>query len=412
MIPVITICTCGMLINIIKENKQQRSIEALEHIDNVVNERVSDIRQTIDVIRAEKEIQAALSSGTKETHQFESVLKKYVDNTHEIESVIFITENGGVLTYTSKPMNIDYIKLQVLYNIRDENQNTLSWFAGKEKNAEIGFDDNIVVVGTVCKYGIDNNSDKRKSKMYVCLAKDVFNEALNNGSESEELFVLDKKGILLSANSRKVWTDEIETSVLLMNRLYEKSSGVIRNKDGSSDYVLSHYTSDNGEFKYVKKCDTHIFYMGVYKILYVLILLTGLISIIIFLINTFLGKTIIAPLKKLEEEMKNFDNEALHHEMPVPGDDEIGNVVKGFNKMRERILSMISEAKKEEREKKDIEFEALHYQINPHFIYNTLGAIRITAMQNHDNDVADSLLLFNKILKAVFSNANKYSTCK
>ncbi len=412
LIPVISICTCGLLIGNIKQNVEQSSMDELQNIDDVVCERVRDIRHSIDLIKVSDEVQEALVSEGETITQFESVMEKYVGNTNEIESVIFVTENGKILTYTSKPMNIDYIKLQVLYNIRDENQHTLTWFAGKEKNAEIGFDEDIVVVGTVCKCGIDTNTYKQTAKMYVCVAKEVFSDVLNNASDGEKLFVLDKDGILLSADAKRFWTDKIESSVSLMDRLYQSDKGIVQQDDDSGKFVLSHYTSYTGEFKYVKKCDLHVFYKGVYKIIYILSLITALISSIILLIYILLGKTIIAPLRNLAGEMENFDNEALYHEMPVTSNDEIGNVIRGFNKMRERICRIISEAKIEEREKKDIEFEALHHQINPHFIYNTLGAIRITAMQNHDNDIADALLLLNKILKSVFSKANKYSTCK
>lgn len=412
LIPAISICTCGIIVSIMKQDIEQSSVTELQYIDDVVYERVMDIQHTINVIKASSEVQEALSTGDGDITQFESVIEKHINNTHEIESVIFITETGKALTYSSNAMNIDYIKLQVLYNIRSGNQHSLNWFSGNEKNAEIGFAKDVVVAGTLCKYGNHTNADKQTAKMYVCIAKDVFSNVLKNASKGERLFVLDKNGTLLSNNEKDFWFDQIATSISLMERVYESDSDVVSYENGTSKFVFSCYTSSTSELKYVKMCDSDVFYNGIYKSLSTLVLIIVLILAIICIIYISFERTIIKPLRNLTKEMKSFGNEALHNEMLVPSDDEIGNVVKGFNKMRKRICEMIDEAKAEERKKNDIELEALQYQINPHFIYNTLGAIRITAMEHKEEDIADALLLLNKILKSVFSNANKYSTCK
>jgi sensor histidine kinase YesM len=56
--------------------------------------------------------------------------------------------------------------------------------------------------------------------------------------------------------------------------------------------------------------------------------------------------------------------------------NELGN---SYNQMLNRIEDLIKQVKQEEALKKDAEIEALQYQLNPHFLYNTLNTIKWVA---------------------------------
>jgi len=122
----------------------------------------------------------------------------------------------------------------------------------------------------------------------------------------------------------------------------------------------------------------------------------------------FIIKKITLPIKNIAGIMKNFDDTSLGMRIPVKGNDEVSDIAKGYNKMISRFSEMIEEIKAHKDIQKETEIKALSYQINPHFLYNALSAIRIEASNNNDEKVAESILFLSKILKSVFSNTNKY----
>jgi two-component system sensor histidine kinase YesM len=62
-----------------------------------------------------------------------------------------------------------------------------------------------------------------------------------------------------------------------------------------------------------------------------------------------------------------------------PAIPELAELARGFNRMVEEIDRLQAERARTERDRLSAELEALRYQINPHFIANTLNSIRLMA---------------------------------
>jgi len=84
---------------------------------------------------------------------------------------------------------------------------------------------------------------------------------------------------------------------------------------------------------------------------------------------------------------------------PVRSRDEVGLVGSAFNRMIIRVKSLIDDVYTAGQRKNEAELEALQNQINPHFIYNTLESIRMTAVLNDDVEVSHMTQLLGKLLR-------------
>ncbi|MFD0670782.1 sensor histidine kinase [Cohnella sp. GCM10027633] len=119
-------------------------------------------------------------------------------------------------------------------------------------------------------------------------------------------------------------------------------------------------------------------------------------ALVISLILTF---ALTKPLRSLVRLMKTVQTGNLEVTFPVRGRDEIGVVGSAFNRMVTRVRSLIDDVYKAGQRKNEAELEALQNQINPHFIYNTLESIRMTAVINDDTEVSDMTQLLGKLLR-------------
>jgi two-component system sensor histidine kinase YesM len=93
------------------------------------------------------------------------------------------------------------------------------------------------------------------------------------------------------------------------------------------------------------------------------------------------------PLVHLSRLMRKGEEGDLSVRSRYVGSNEIGQLGSSFNNMIARIALLIEQIGKEESEKKKAEIRALRYQINPHFLYNTLNSIRWMAKLNRCGDV-------------------------
>lgn len=119
--------------------------------------------------------------------------------------------------------------------------------------------------------------------------------------------------------------------------------------------------------------------------------------IIIYAISTGLTKRLTVLALKIKE--MNTDN--LQSFIEVKGNDEISQVSYKFNQMMARMDMLIKQVYEAEIDRKELELKrreselyALQAQINPHYLFNTLNAIRGNLLENGDHKNADIVKWF------------------
>jgi len=129
--------------------------------------------------------------------------------------------------------------------------------------------------------------------------------------------------------------------------------------------------------------------------LIVTIVLIAFASFIVIAISYALTR----PLSKIKLLMQEVQLGNLDVSFNVKYRDEVGLLGRHFNMMIDRVRGLLEEVKLTQARKKEAELAALQSQINPHFIYNTLEMIRMTAEVNDDDEVADMTYTLGKLLR-------------
>lgn len=95
-----------------------------------------------------------------------------------------------------------------------------------------------------------------------------------------------------------------------------------------------------------------------------------------------------APTRTLKDAMEQVEQGNLDVRVNLDTHDEMEYVADGFNKMTERLSDYINQVYVAQICQKDAELNALKMQIQPHYLYNTLDVIRMTALDNEDKETA------------------------
>ncbi|GGD73465.1 sensor histidine kinase [Paenibacillus nasutitermitis] len=116
------------------------------------------------------------------------------------------------------------------------------------------------------------------------------------------------------------------------------------------------------------------------------------------------------PLVNLSRLMKKGEAGDLTVRSRHIGRNEIGQLGRSFNKMIGQIALLIERISEEESEKKKAEIRALRYQINPHFLYNTLNSIRWMAKLGRTNDVDNAVNTLVQLLEGSLERGGVFGT--
>lgn len=136
-------------------------------------------------------------------------------------------------------------------------------------------------------------------------------------------------------------------------------------------------------------------------------------AVIIFLYATYFSGR-INTLRLAMSKVSNNDYEIVDN---IRGDDELTATFHDMKVMVEKLKSAEARLYQSqlheqmiENQQQQMEFKLLANQINPHFLYNTLEAIRMKAFVEGNKGVANAIKLLSKSMRYVLSNTKTSST--
>ncbi|WP_248930093.1 sensor histidine kinase [Paenibacillus hamazuiensis] len=127
-------------------------------------------------------------------------------------------------------------------------------------------------------------------------------------------------------------------------------------------------------------------------------------SVFISILGT---KVLSARLGKLNQAMRKFGQERWGTRIELKGNDEIRIIGDTFNSMASHIEGLLVSLKEEQRLKRIFELRVLEYQINPHFLYNTLDSIYWLAQENRQSKISEMVSGLSKLFRIILSKGKE-----
>ncbi len=142
-------------------------------------------------------------------------------------------------------------------------------------------------------------------------------------------------------------------------------------------------------------------------ILYLVLVFLG-VSLIAFGLAILLAAHITQPLDRLRAHMEKVEDGDFKGEVELQGQKEILVLARAFNHMIHTIQDLMDKIVEEQRNKERSDLKVLQYQINPHFLYNTLDSIAWLAEKGRNADVVSSVLALSKFFRIGISDGKDF----
>nr|WP_317399528.1 sensor histidine kinase [uncultured Gemmiger sp.] len=138
----------------------------------------------------------------------------------------------------------------------------------------------------------------------------------------------------------------------------------------------------------------------------VMALVTALSLVCLLLGAMFFSRRLTQPLRNIIQHMGQVESGNFSGRIPVTSNDELGDLTRRFNRMSAELDTYTKQVYISKIKQTEAELNALKSQIYPHFLYNTLEIIRMTAVSRQDNMVAEMVEALSDQIRYVIGTVN------
>ncbi|SDA43740.1 two-component system, sensor histidine kinase YesM [Lachnospiraceae bacterium G11] len=239
-------------------------------------------------------------------------------------------------------------------------------------------------------------------------SKTVLNPAeIHDGSN---IILMDAYGTVLSSWDRSIPLGEKYNSSEIIKNInaINKNSGTFTlDIDGERQQVTYFYNRDIDKFFLSFVPYSYIDSAASVIARDVTIVAILLICVCCFIL-LFIHSSIADPVENMASACKDIEQGDLSVRINDSGQDELAFLAGSINSMVEEISSLLQIQKLQEKQKREVELQMLQYQINPHFLFNTLNTLKLVAQMNHDEVVSEGIKSLSELLKNTLVEKNEF----
>ncbi|MDF2835190.1 MAG: hypothetical protein K0Q63_830 [Paenibacillus sp.] len=136
-------------------------------------------------------------------------------------------------------------------------------------------------------------------------------------------------------------------------------------------------------------------------------LLCVVLLIILLTASWVFARKFARPVKTMVHAMRQIQAGKFNIQVATNFDNEFAVMAGSFNFMAARLKEVVGRLVEEEKRRGDTEFQMLQYQINPHFLNNALGSIRLQALTRGESVLADMIYTLARIYQRTLGNGKR-----
>lgn len=177
----------------------------------------------------------------------------------------------------------------------------------------------------------------------------------------------------------------------IAEKIGENVADILRQPADTEDTLILTADANAYGLSVVVIMDTRVAFSRLRTLQRLMYMILGGSMLALVVCSVFFSRKLIQPIHAMMGQMEEVENGNFDIRLPVRSSDEIGVLSNRFNQMSEALKNYINKSYVAQIRQTEAELTALRSQIYPHFLYNTLEIIRMTAMENQDRKVSEMI---------------------
>jgi two-component system sensor histidine kinase YesM len=374
--------------DIIKEKEIDRNIIVLSQMDRLVSSFVDDKDVVTLSFLVDKNIQSLIKNpelAGAARQKIDFAIKRKIFDYHNLfgaDSIVLILNSR--LFYSNRTDLDEYYKqLQEKSWFKVAVEKKTRWFWGQPHL----LGDEIVIPFVRV---LTNFSSLVPQGLVIINLKETFFQSLYSNYMSYNdvlLFVTTSKSVLIMHPDKDAIGKDITDLYGIDQSLIRAESGsFLRRGGGHNDLVL--YLRDPVlGLDFYSVTSLAVLFKSVVFIRRATVFALLVMLVLGFLFSFLFSQSFLSPITKLINVITHIETNNLHNITIPMFNNEIGPIALSFATMVTKLKASIDNEIRMQREKRDADLRVLEFQINPHFLYNTLSSVIWLSRENRNDDV-------------------------
>lgn len=397
----------GLISKIVEQHIKDLTIEKYQYLNEKVIAKISNSFQASDEL-FKKYIDHSAIQATLENRKIDERDKKevqrmlaYIDFPN-MNRAAYIDNKGNV--YGAKLVCFNYMQFvkSDLYKVLDGTYSTTKW--RWQKDSLFGMEDEALFMMRYIRHmEYASNPGVFILKMDDSYFKDMINE-LDDGvsylfwdADYNLCYEQGANGIELCEDTYKKILEEVKTQEYGVIKQFKEGVLFVNQEAGSNIQVAVLVPQEKIN-------------AVVNEVRYVMIAIWLIFCIIAIVAVNYLARGFVAAIKEINDTMQAFNGTDYSLNLEIKTETELDEIAQCYNQMIGRIRQLMLEVQLREKALRMSELDSLMYQINPHFLYNTLDNIYMMARLNHDEQMKKMIEALSKFLRIGLSNGKQEIT--
>ena len=231
-------------------------------------------------------------------------------------------------------------------------------------------------------------------------------------SDSSNIMYMNLDGTVLSSWNRSIALGEKTDEELLkkiQERLPKKTDSFSIHENGEEQLVTYIFNKNLNQL-FVYTMPYHYINSEVYAMLKQILVVVMFLVLLCIGIVAMVYQGIMSPIKRMLEFCREVSEGKLSVRIQDKHKDELSRLSGSIDHMADTIEHLMDQQKTQEKKKRELELQMLQYQLNPHFLFNTLNSLRFVAAMHKDQIVSDGIQALSSLLQNTLTNKNEYIT--
>ncbi len=339
----------------------------------------------------------------------ERVVENYLSNTlysgNYIESVFLLDPEHKVFKYNSKIANFYYSQIEFDQYDKFEdiyrNSRMMTVLPSHHEDYFSKHDRNVL---TFARNYFDVNYLPESEKIIATLLIDVNINFIRDIFERMKkkkkghIYIVDTTGYnIYQSDNEGEYDSPLKFYREISERIETRKSGCILDdkqyaffqKVENTDWLILYRVEQSNVMRMIDDLKTAT------TLLMMIIIVALVFSAIIF------SNRLSKPIKNIIRQMKKVADGDLTTKVEIKASYEVNQLATAFNKMIERLNNYIMQAYVARIKQREAELNAIKTQIRPHYLYNTLEIIRMSALEENAENTQDMIVSLSEQLKYV-----------